>query len=128
MLALAVLLFGVVFTHGLHAESNKGHLVTREAAPTHTSPQGAFDVTDTQVLSQRAATAERHGGHEPAHQGEHCIPGQPQQGPVLTPPCFAASVSESAAVGPTPVKRGQSGPAPSATPSAALRLSVVQQV
>ncbi|MEV6406081.1 hypothetical protein AB0M58_24460 [Streptomyces bobili] len=128
MLALAVLLFGVVFTHGLHAESVKGHLVTSAAASAHTSSEGAFDVTGTQVLSQRAAIAERHGGHEPAHQGEHCIPGQPQQGPVLTPPCFAASVSESTAVAPAPVNHGQSEPALSVTSSAALRLAVVQQV
>ncbi|MFD5255297.1 hypothetical protein ACFWM5_20965 [Streptomyces bobili] len=31
-LAMIVLLFGVVFTHGLHAESIKGHLVTSAAA------------------------------------------------------------------------------------------------
>ncbi|MFE9444668.1 hypothetical protein ACFYO2_38135 [Streptomyces sp. NPDC006602] len=128
MLAMAVLLFGVVFTHGLHVENVKGHLVTSAAAPAQVLSEGAFDATDPQVLSQRAAIGERHGGHDPAHHGEYCLSGQPQQGPVLTPPCFAASVSESTAVGPASVKRGQGEPVQSAASSAALRLSVVQQV
>jgi hypothetical protein len=128
MLAMAVLLFGVVFTHGLHVENVKEHLVTSAAAPAQMSTLGTFDTTDTQVLSPRAAIGERHGGHGPAHHGEHCVSGQPPQGPVLTPPCCAASVNESTAVGPASVKRGQGGPVLSAASSAALRLSVVQQV
>jgi hypothetical protein len=128
MLAMAVLLFGVVFTHGLHVESGEGHLVTSAAAPARVHSEGALDVTDTQVLFPRAAIAERHGGHAPAHQGEHCVSGQPQQGPVLTPPCFAASVSESTAPGSASVRRGQGQLVISAASSAALRLSVVQQV
>ncbi|MCX5257331.1 hypothetical protein OOK27_24945 [Streptomyces canus] len=128
MLAMAVLLFGVVFTHGLHVESGEGHLVTSAAAPAQEFSEGAFDATGTQVPFPRAAIGERHGGHAPAHQGEHCVSGQPQQGPVLTPPCFAASVSESTAVGSASVRRGQGRPVISAASSAALRLSVVQQV
>ncbi|WP_405522230.1 hypothetical protein OG426_03480 [Streptomyces canus] len=128
MLAMAVLLFGVVFTHGLHVESVKGYLVTSAAAPAQVPSEGAFDATGTQVLFQRGAIGERHGGHAPAHQGEHCVSVQPQQGPVLTPPCFAESVSESTAVGPASVRRGQGRPAIAAASSEALRLSVVQQV
>lgn len=134
VLAMAVLLFGVLFAHGPygphgpHVESVKGHLVTSAPVPAYVPSDGVLHLTATQVLSQRAEMGEPQGGHGPAHQGEHCVSGQPQQGPVLTPPCFAASVSESAAVGYASVKRGEGEPVISSASSAALRLSVVQQV
>lgn len=127
VLLMAVLLFGVVFTHGLHAESVQGHLVTSATAPAHVSSGGVPDITDLQVLVPRAATSEPHGGRGPAHQGEHCVSGQ-LQGPVLTPPCCVASVGESAAGGHASVKHGQAEPVVPASSSAALRLSAVQQV
>ncbi|GCB44005.1 hypothetical protein SNL152K_1290 [Streptomyces sp. NL15-2K] len=138
MLAMAVLLFGVVFTHGLHGESVKGHLATSAAAPAlvspvhvspvHVSLQEAHGVTDTEALSRPAAMGAPHEGHGPSHPSEHCLSGQPPQGPVVTPPCFAAAVSESAAVGRASVKRGPDDSVLLAAPSASLRLSVVQQV
>lgn len=137
VLAMAVLLFGVLLAHGPygphvpHVESVRGHLVTSAPVPAYVSSDGGHGVlhlTATQVLAQRAEMGEPQGGHGPAHQGEHCVSGQPQQGPVLTPPCFAASVSESAAVGYASVRRGEGEPVISSASSAALRLSVVRQV
>jgi hypothetical protein len=128
VLAMAVLLFGVVFTHGLHVDSVKGHLVTSAAAPAHGSPDEAHGAPDTEALSGPAAMGEPHEGHGPSHPSEHCLSGQPPQGPVVTPPCFAASVSESAAVGRASVKRGPSESVLLAAPSVSLRLSVVQQI
>ena len=128
VLALAVLLFGVVFTHGVHAESVKGHLVT-SATPSATAPsEGAHDTTDKQVLSRATATGDRHDGHGSSHPSEQCVSGQPHQGPVLTPPTFAASVSESVTAGRVAVKRGFGESGLSAWPSVAVRSSVVQQV
>lgn len=130
VLAMAGLLFGVVFTHGLHAESVNGLLVTSATVPANVSPDGVLDITATRVLSPHAEAemGEPRGGHGPAHQSEHCVSGQPQQGPVLTPPCFAVSVSESAAIGSPSVKRGGGERVITSASSAALRLSVVRQV
>ncbi|WP_369173762.1 hypothetical protein AB5J49_39880 [Streptomyces sp. R28] len=79
VLTLSLCLFGVLVTHGVHGESGND------------VPPAAVE---TVPLS--AAEADDHrGGHEPSQPGEHCVSGQPQQGPVLVLPCFAASVRES---------------------------------
>jgi 3-polyprenyl-4-hydroxybenzoate decarboxylase len=128
LLAMAVLLFGVVFTHGLHVEGVQGHLVTSAAASAHMVSEEAHGATDTEALARPATMGEPHEGHGPSHPSEHCLSGQPPQGPVVIPPCSAASVSESAAVGRTSVKRGPHEHVLVAAPSVSLRLSVVQQV
>ncbi len=128
VLAMAVLLFGVVFTHAVNAESVQGHLVSSAAVPATGLPAEARDATDVHALPRPAAIAEPHGDHGSSHPSEHCVSGQPQQGPVLTPPCCAASVSESPASGRASVGRGLNEPALLVRSPAALRLSVVQQV
>ncbi|MGW0840976.1 hypothetical protein ACWD26_12550 [Streptomyces sp. NPDC002787] len=128
VLGLAVLLFGVVFTHAVNAESIHGHMVTSAVAPATMSPDDAHDATDTQALSRLVAAGGGHDDHGSSHPGEQCVSAQPHLGPVLTPPCFAASVSESAASGRAAVKRGLSDSAVTVSPSAAVRSSVVQQV
>jgi len=125
--ALAVLLFGIVFTHGLHAESGEGHLVTGVAAPAAVSVTGDVGGGDGRAVPRLAAIGEPREGYGSSHPNEHCVSGQPQQGPVLTPPCFAVSVGESA-VGERALTRwALDGPMPATVPSA-LRLSVLQQV
>ncbi|MFC8342702.1 hypothetical protein [Streptomyces sp. NPDC057280] len=126
--ALAVLLFGVVFTHGLHAESAEGHLVTGVTGLAVVSVAVEADVTDEQTVSRLAATGEPREGHGFSHPNEHCVSGQPQQGPVLTPPSFAVSVGESAVTGTHLAQRAFGGPVLAAVPSAARGSSVVRQV
>ncbi|MFC9913970.1 hypothetical protein [Streptomyces sp. NPDC059862] len=128
VLGLAVLLFGVVFTHAVNVESVQGHMVTSAVAPAAMSPDDAHDATDTQVLSRLVAAGGGHDDHGSSHPGEQCLSVQPHLGQVLTPPCFAASVSESAASGHAAVNRGLSDSAVTVSPSAAVRSSVVQQV
>ncbi|MDQ0753296.1 hypothetical protein QF034_007527 [Streptomyces africanus] len=120
VLAMVVLLFGVLSAHGLSAESAAGHLVTGAVAPV--AP------LDEQAAPRLVAIGEPGDGHGPSHTGEHCVSGQPQQGPVLTPPCFAQSVAESTDPGRVSGRPGRNEPALSAASSSALRLSVVQQV
>lgn len=127
VLTMAVLL-GVVFTHGLDVESVKGHVVTSAAAPAQVAPEEALGATETQVLSRPAAMGAPHGSHGPAHPSEHCVSGQPPQGPVVTPPCSAASVCESTAAHRASVTRGWGEPVLVAGSPTSLRLSVVQQV
>ncbi|MEV1069866.1 hypothetical protein [Streptomyces sp. NPDC050263] len=125
---MAVLLSGVVFTHGLSAESVKGHLVTSAAAPAAAAHEEVLDAEGERAVSRPVAIGDSDEGHGSSHPSEHCVSGQPQQGPVLTPPCFAVSVSESATVGRVLDKPGSNESVLSATSSTALRLAVVQQV
>lgn len=128
VLAMVVLLFGVVSAHGLSAESAAGHLVTSAAAPVVPSHEEPLGAEGEQAAPQLVAAGEPGGGHGASHTGEHCVPGQPQQGPVLTPPCSAVSVAESTGIGRGSGRPSLDGPALSAVSSSALRLSVVQQV
>lgn len=130
-LALAVLLFGVVSTHGVSVEGVKGHLATSAAAPAavvYEDSGDADDTVDTQVPPRLGATGDRHDDHSSSHPSEQCASGQPHQGSVLALPCFTASVSEPATAEPATAKRGLGEPELSALSSAALRSSVVQQV
>ncbi|MEU0042781.1 hypothetical protein [Streptomyces werraensis] len=128
VLGLAVLLFGVVFTHGVHVEGVKGHMVTSAAAPAAAAFEDAHDDSDRQVPSRTVATDDRHDDHGSPHPSEHCVSGQPHQGPVLAPPCFAASISEPTTPERATANWGLSEPERTVSSSAALRSSVVQQV
>ncbi|MDT7843269.1 hypothetical protein [Streptomyces justiciae] len=126
--ALVVLLFGLMLTHGLHAESAEGHLVTGVTEPAAVSVAADVGVADEPAVSRLAAIGEPREGHGSSHPNEHCVSGQPQQGPVLTPPCFAVSVGESAVPGRYLAQRAFGGPVLAAVPSSARRLSAVQQI
>ncbi|MBD0843739.1 hypothetical protein [Streptomyces sp. TRM68416] len=118
VLALAVLLFGVLLTHGMQGESAGGHFSVHD---------GVHQAAVASVLPQSAVAAADHGGgHDPARHGEHCASGQPQQGPVLVSPCFAASVRESTGTDDTlPPYVSAAG---AASPVALRAASVVRQV
>ncbi|AZP22320.1 hypothetical protein ACIGMX_04415 [Streptomyces aquilus] len=126
--ALAVLLFGIVFTHGLHAESAEGHLVTGVTESAAATVAANVGVADEQSVSRSAAIGEPREGHGSSHPNEHCVSGQPQQGPVLTPPFFAVSVGESTVSGTHLAQRAFGGPVLAVVPSAARGSTVVQQV
>ncbi|MFF7794601.1 hypothetical protein [Streptomyces sp. NPDC007991] len=128
VLAMVVLLFGVVSAHGLSAESTEGHLVTSAVAPAAPLHGKVLAAGDEQAAPRLVAIGEPGGGHGSSHTREHCVSGQPQQGPVLTPPCCAQSVAESADAGRVSGRPSRNEPALPAASSPALRLSVVQQV
>ncbi|MYS88853.1 MULTISPECIES: hypothetical protein [Streptomyces] len=127
--ALAVLLFGVLVTHGVHVESVKGHLSTSATALAAPSDDGVrHAAVEPAVLSD--ADAGDHGGHGPSHPGEHCVSGQPQQVSALVPPCCAASVRESTSSCDASTVRGPAagGPMDGGFPVALRAASMVRQV
>jgi hypothetical protein len=129
VLALAVMLFGVVITHCVHAESVKGHLMTSATSPGALPDTEALKGAEEQSPHRMAAADDRHDGHGPSHPGQQCASGQPPHGSTLASPCFAASVRESATPGHARAERGKPGFGLSGGSSfAALRTSVVQQV
>lgn len=122
LVALAVLLFGVLLSHGASVESVQGHLSTSAMAPVAAQVTHGSDAA--------AETDDHRGGHEPSHPGEQCAAGQPQQSSVSGTPCFAASVGASTSAEDASAARvpaaGESsdGDAPAALRAA----SVVRQV
>lgn len=128
VLGLAVLLFGVVFTHGLHAEGVPGHSVTSSAVPSTVLFVEPHDASGTQASSGLVATGDGRDDHGSSYPGEHCVAGQPLPGPVVAAPCFAASTSEAATAERTPTNQRLGPPEPDSAASGALRSSVVQQV
>ncbi|MDN3021409.1 hypothetical protein [Streptomyces sp. S.PB5] len=128
---MVALLFGIVFTHGVHAESAEGHLVSGVSGPATAATAAAAEavhLADGQAASRPAVIGEPRAGHGSSHPNEHCVSGQPQQGPVLTPPCFAVSVGESATPGRGSGRWAPGAPVLAVASPTALRLSVVQQV
>ncbi|MFI7407414.1 hypothetical protein ACIBU0_01860 [Streptomyces sp. NPDC049627] len=110
ILALAVILCGVLVTHGVHGESVQGHLSTSATASAALSAEG--------------------GGHAPSQPGEHCVAGQPQQSSLPAPPCGAASVRASTTADDAWTVRvpGADGAGDRASPAALRAASVVRQV
>ncbi|KUL43558.1 hypothetical protein ADL12_07345 [Streptomyces regalis] len=114
VLTLALCLFGVLVTHGVHGESADD---VRHAA--------------VETVPLFAAEADDHrGGHEPSQPGEHCASGQPQQGSVLLLPCSAGSVRASRSADDAATMRMSAAgrPIDGASPVALRAASVVQQV
>ncbi|MFI6007540.1 hypothetical protein ACIBAG_01725 [Streptomyces sp. NPDC051243] len=128
--ALAVLLFAILLTHGVHGESVQGHLSTSATASAVRSADGVHHaVVETAPLITAEADYHR-GGHEPSHPGQHCASGQPQQSSFLASPCFAASVRESTGAGGLPALwvPTSDGPMDGASTAALRAASVVRQV
>ncbi|MEU9572420.1 hypothetical protein AB0D62_21635 [Streptomyces massasporeus] len=130
VLAMAVILFGVLVTHGVHVESVKGHLSTSATAFTAPSDNGARHAGVEPTVLSAADADDHHGGHGPSHPGEHCLSGQPQQTSALASPCFAASVRESTSSHDASAVRGPAaaGPMAGESPMALRAASVVRQV
>ncbi|GAA2427330.1 hypothetical protein GCM10010255_82310 [Streptomyces coeruleofuscus] len=130
VLALAVLLFGVLVTHGVHVESAQGHLSTSATVPAAPSADGVRHAAVEPAPPVAAETGDHHGGHGPSHPSEHCVSGQPQQGSALISPCSTAAVRESSRSYDASPVRGPAagGPMGGASPVALRAASVVQQV
>jgi hypothetical protein len=130
VLAFAVLLFGVLVTHGAHVESAQGHLSTSATVLAASSADGVRHAAVEPAPPVAAETDDHHGGHEPSHPGEHCVSGQPQQGSALISPCSTGAVRESSGSYDASTVRGPAavGPLDGASPVALRAASVVQQV
>ncbi|GGY35722.1 hypothetical protein [Streptomyces djakartensis] len=130
VLAMAVLLFGVLVTHGVHVESAQGHLSTSATAVTAASDGGGRHAGVEPAVLSAADADDHHGSHVPSHPGEHCASGQPQQASALVSPCFAASVRESTSSYDASAVRGPTavGPMEGGSSVALRAASVVQQV
>jgi hypothetical protein len=129
VLALAVLLFGIVVTHGVHAESVSGHLSVSATTPAALSDDDVRPAA-AEPPPLVAGDVEDHGGHVPSHPGEQCASGQPQQGSGLVSPFCSASVrgpgsADNASTARVP---GAVGPRGGASPAALRAASVVRQV
>ncbi|OUD00283.1 hypothetical protein CA983_26445 [Streptomyces swartbergensis] len=130
VLAFAVLLFGVLVTHGVHVESAQGHLSAGATVVVAPSADGGRHAAVEPAPPFAAETGDHHGGHEPSHPGEHCVSGQPQQGSVLVSPCSTAAVRESSGSYDASTVRGPAagGPMDGASPVALRAASAVRRV
>ena len=130
VLALAVLLFGVLVTHGVHVASAQGHLSTSATVPAAAPADGVRHAAVEPAPPVAAETDVHHAGHGPSHPGEHCVSGQPQQGSVLASPGSTAAVRGSSRSYDASTVRGPAagGPMDGASPVALRAASVVQQV
>ncbi|WP_280887084.1 hypothetical protein [Streptomyces sp. LBL] len=102
--------------------------MTSAVAPAVAAHEEAPAAEGEAVVSRLIAIGDPDDGHGSSHPSEHCLSGQPQQGPVLTPPSCAVAVSESAVIGRVLDKPGANESVLPVTSSTAVRMSVVQQV
>lgn len=90
LLCLAVLLLGLVYTHGVSRESAAGHLspvsatLSAEAFADDGEPGASV-----QPPAEGAARGEHGGGHEGPHPAQDCVSSQPEHGAELPAPCLA---------------------------------------
>ncbi|WP_328680670.1 DUF6153 family protein [Streptomyces sp. NBC_00322] len=83
---LGLLLFGVLYSHGIGVEGGSGHI----------SPETlTASVTSAQQHSSDPASG-HHDGEESPHPEGDCLSGQPQDGPFLAAPCSPALDSPTA--------------------------------
>ncbi|MET8830720.1 hypothetical protein ABZX40_10980 [Streptomyces sp. NPDC004610] len=125
VLAPALLLFGVLVTHGASMEGAERHLPASAAVPA-AAPGGQHrDTVADPALRYATDAGDRHGGHEPSHPGDHCASGQPQQNSASAAPSFAGSVLASHGVAAPSADRA---PAAGASPAALRAASVVRRI
>ncbi|UYQ60627.1 hypothetical protein [Streptomyces peucetius] len=117
---VALTLFAFLYAHGVSMEGVSGHLdstaTLSAAAETH------------RTAAPGVPPMQHHGGeHGPDHVVQECVPGQPQQTPVLDAPMASALVAEAAPLVSRPAACGF-GDAASARPlpSATIRATILQ--
>lgn len=90
VLWLAALLLGLLYTHGLSAETAVGHA---SAVTASTAVHTLFGDDGHSGAGQRAAgdaAADAHGdGHKSGHSSQECVSGQPDRGVDVLVPCLA---------------------------------------
>ncbi|MCA6091283.1 hypothetical protein LE181_03750 [Streptomyces sp. SCA3-4] len=99
LLWLAALLLGLLYTHGLSAESAEGHVSALSAASAIQAPaQGGPGPSGPAQRTTGSASGDTagdrcgvqgHDGHEPGHSEQTCMSGQPQHGAGLPLPCLS---------------------------------------
>ncbi|MEV7284806.1 hypothetical protein AB0O01_09650 [Streptomyces sp. NPDC093252] len=129
VMALALLLFGVLVTHGASMEGAERHLPASATAPVAAPAAQHRDTVADPARPYATDAGDRHGGHEPTHPGDHCASGQPQQNSASAAPSFAASVRAAHGAGdPSADPASAAGaPADGTSPAALRAASVVRR-
>ncbi|MBO8191855.1 hypothetical protein ITI46_09225 [Streptomyces oryzae] len=99
LLWLAVLLLGLLYTHGVSAESAAGHIDPVSVSPAAQMSSGEAEVhgasaegvpgTSAEHAVEAAGCDEHDGGHETAHPAQDCVSVQPEPAGELPSPCLA---------------------------------------
>jgi hypothetical protein len=95
LMLVAMLLFGLVYTHGVDAEGVADHLTPASTTASANVDTHGSGVTPGVALHNAHAEAEdsttdteHHGDeHGLSHPTHECLPGQPQQSPDMEAPC-----------------------------------------
>ncbi|CAM5583005.1 hypothetical protein GCM10010298_73180 [Streptomyces microflavus] len=90
LLWLVMVLFSLLYTHGLSGESAAGHVISgppaSAAVPAHGASTGHGKAEPAARSAGQGAAPDGHGNHETAHGAEECASGQPQNGADLPAP------------------------------------------
>ncbi|MBT2492902.1 hypothetical protein J7E96_31210 [Streptomyces sp. ISL-96] len=89
MLWLTLLMVGLVYAHGVSAESAAHHLPNSGPVSATTSGHAPADPANSSLgMAQPLEGAdEEHDGEGSSHPAEECMPGQPQQSAPQQAPC-----------------------------------------
>lgn len=129
LLWLALLLVGLVYTHGVSTESASHHLANGGSVSVAASGHVPAHPADSPLGMGHFlhGSDEEHDSEGSSHPGEECMPGQPQQGAALQVPCSSV-LNDSAAggqpTGPSVVANSQVRSLPS--PGAARTTGVLR--
>jgi hypothetical protein len=126
LLWLAMLVFSLVVSHGVSADSAEGHAAPRTAVSVQTAFHHDHEGASSAAVTASDADSGGHG-HDSPHAGEECASGLPQQGPDLDAPCLAPSTWGAGSA----LAAGEARPSnqlPAVLPLAASRHSVVLQM
>lgn len=119
LLWVAVTVFAFVYAHGVSLEGVSGHL---------DATAGVSLAGENHRPAAGAAPGQHHGGgHVPDHAVQECVPGQPQQAPVLDAPMASALRAEAAPRVSRPPSCGFGDTASARPlPSATIRATILQ--
>lgn len=119
LLWVAMTLFAFVYAHGVSMEGVSGHLDASASASV---------AVETHRTAPGTTPLQHHGGeHGPDHVAQECVPGQPQQAPVLDAPVASALLAEAAPLVSRPASCGFGDTASARPlPSATIRATILQ--
>ena len=131
LLWVAMTLFAFVYAHGVSMEGVSGHLDTTAGALGEVGAVSTAGGSVASAADRRApapAPRQHHGGeHRPDHVVQECVPGQPQQAPVLGAPVASALLLEAAPLVSRPASRGFGDTASARPlPSTTIRATILQ--
>ncbi|MEU2434423.1 hypothetical protein ABZ611_33945 [Streptomyces sp. NPDC007861] len=125
LLWLAALLFSLVYTHGVSAETAAAHMTTSTAAApaAHAGPDHkAVPAPDEDT------PADHHDDGQDSHPAGECVSGQPQQAAGLSAPAPAPYEGQSPYLVTVAGKSGVSGDRSALPPPRSTMASVIQRI